>query len=46
MESWQVDAENGLGQMMPVGLGTWEVLTSFHPGLCGDPYPINKQQQN
>ena len=43
MEPWQVDAENGSGQMMPKGLGTWEVPTSFPLGLCGDPYPTNKQ---
>ena len=43
IESWQVDAENGSGQMMPKGLGTWEVLTSFPLGLFGDPYPTNKQ---
>ena len=43
MESWQVDAENGSAQMMPKGLGTLEVLTSFPLGLCGDPYPTNKQ---
>ena len=42
MESWQVDVENGSGQMMPKGLGTWEVHTSFPLGL-GNPYPTNKQ---
>ena len=43
MDSWQEDAEGGSGQMMPKGLGTWEVPISFPPGLCGDPYPTNKQ---
>ena len=46
MESWQVDANNGSGQKMPKGLGTWEVLTSFPLGPCGDPYPTNKQTTN
>ena len=38
-----MNAENGSGQIMPKGLGTWEVPTSFPLGLCGDPYPTNKQ---
>ena len=44
MKSWQVDAENGSGQIMPKGLGTWEVLTSFPRGVFVDPYPTNKQK--
>ena len=38
-----MDAENGSGQMMPKGLGTWEVPTSFPLGLGGDPYQTNQQ---
>ena len=35
--------KNGSGHRMPKGLGTFEVLTSFPLGPCGDPYPTNKQ---
>ena len=38
-----MDAENGSGQMMPEGLGAWEVLTSFPLSQFVDPYPTNKQ---
>ena len=45
LESWQVDAANGSGQMMPKGLATWEVLTSFPPRPVRGPLS-NKHTSN
>ena len=41
MGSWQVEAKNRSGQLMPKGLGTWKVFTSFPLGLFGNPNPTN-----
>ena len=44
MTSWQVKAENESGQLMPKGLGLWEVLTSLPLGLLATPIqPTNRQ---